>query len=165
MSDLVIVSFNDEASAFEARATLVRLQKEYLIEMEDAVVITHGEDGKVKLHQAVNLTATGAVTGTFWGLLVGLIFLNPLLGAVVGAGAGAAGGAMTDIGINDTFLKEVGAKLSAGQSAVAVLIRKVTADKVMEKLKEIHAHGHVIQTSLSDEQEAKLRALLEKQAS
>jgi len=146
MSDLVIVSFKDEATAFEARATLVRLQKEYLIDMEDAVVITRGDDGKVKLHQAVNLAAAGAVGGTFWGLLVGLIFLNPILGAVVGAGAGAVGGALSDVGIDDKFLKEVGASLNNGQSAVAVLIRKITADKVLEQLKSLHAHGQVIQT-------------------
>ena len=162
MSDLVIVSFKDEATAFEARATLVRLQKEYLIEMEDAVVITRDEKGDVKLHQAVNMTAAGAAGGTFWGLLVGMLFFNPLLGAVVGAGAGAVSGALTDVGINDKFLKEVGSSLDNGQSALAVLVRKMTADKVLAQLGAIHAHGHVMQTSLSDEQEAKLREVLEK---
>ena len=86
MSDLIVVAFDDEATAFELRAALVKLQKEYLIEMEDAVVVTKSADGKVALHQAVNLTATGAVGGGMWGALVGLLFLNPLLGAAVGAG-------------------------------------------------------------------------------
>ena len=88
MSDLVIIAFPDEATAFEARAELMKLQKEYLIEMEDAVVITRSEDGAVRLHQPINLTGAGAVSGTLWGGLVGLIFLNPLLGAAIGAGAG-----------------------------------------------------------------------------
>ncbi len=101
MSDLIVVSFPDESTAFELRAALVKLQKEYLIEMEDAVVVTKGADGKVKLHQAVNLTAVGALGGTFWGTLVGLIFLNPLLGAAVGAGSGAISGALSDVGIED----------------------------------------------------------------
>ncbi len=101
MSDLVIVAFPDEATAFEARAELVRLQKEYLIEMEDAVVVTRDETGDVRLHQAVNMTAAGAVGGTMWGALIGLIFLNPLLGAAAGAGAGALSGAFTDVGIKD----------------------------------------------------------------
>ena len=161
MSDLVIVAFPDEATAFEARAELVRLQKDYLIEMEDAVVITRDEKGDVKLHQPVNLTLAGAAGGTFWGALIGLIFLNPLLGAAAGAGAGALSGALTDIGINDDFLTDVGRALDRGQSAVAVLIRKMTADKVLAQLEKFHAKGRVIQTSLSGEAEARLRAVLE----
>ncbi len=92
MSDLVVISFDDEHTAFEMRAELVKLQKEYLIEMEDVVVVTKDDKGKVKLHQAVNLTAAGAVGGTFWGMLIGMIFLNPLVGAAGGAGAGEVSG-------------------------------------------------------------------------
>jgi uncharacterized membrane protein len=165
MSDLIVVAFDDEATAFELRAALVKLQKEYLIEMEDAVVVTKSAEGKVALHQAVNMTAAGAAGGAFWGVLVGLLFLNPLLGAAAGAGAGAISGHFTDIGINDKFMKEVGEGLPAGGAAVCVLVRKVTGDKVLERLSEFHAKGRVIQTSLSDGQEAKLRAQLEKPAS
>ena len=124
MSDLVVIGFGDEHAAFEMRAELAKLQKEYLIEMEDAVVVTKDEHGKVKLHQAVNLTAAGAVGGTFWGMLIGLIFLNPLLGAAVGAGAGALSGKLGDIGINDKFMKDLGETLTAGTSALFVLVRK-----------------------------------------
>ncbi len=162
MSDLVIVAFADEATAFEARAELMRLQKEYLIEMDDVVIITREEDGDVKLHQPINLTSAGAVGGTFWGALVGLLFMNPLLGAAVGAGAGALTGRMTDIGINDAFLADVGRSLDKGGSAVAVLIRKMTTDKVMARIEAFRSKGRVIQTSFSAEQEAKLKAMLEK---
>ena len=79
MSDLLVIAFNNEADGFELRTELVKMQQEYLIELEDAVVVTRDADGKVKLHQAVNLTAAGAVGGGFWGTLVGLLFLNPLL--------------------------------------------------------------------------------------
>lgn len=161
MSDLIVVSFPDEATAFDLRAALVKLQKDYLIEMEDAVVVTKSADGKVKLHQAVNLTAVGAVGGTFWGTLVGLIFLNPLLGAAVGAGAGAVSGALSDAGIEDRFMKEVGASLENGGAAVFVLVRKVTGDKVLAALGEFRAKGKVVQTSLSADQEEKLKALIE----
>lgn len=161
MSDLVIIAFPDEALAFEARAELVKAQKEYLIEMEDAVVITRSESGEVKLHQAVNLTSAGALGGGLWGGLIGLLFLNPLLGAAVGAGAGALSGALSDIGINDDFLKNVGASLDKGGSAVAVLIRKMTADKVLARMEPFHAKGRVLQTSLTAEQEAKLKAAFE----
>ena len=160
MSDLIVVAFDDEATAFELRAALVKLQKEYLIEMEDAVVVTKSADGKVALHQAVNLTATGAVGGGIWGALVGLLFLNPLLGAAVGAGAGAISGKLTDIGINDQVMKDIGATLTNGGAAVCVLVRKVTGDKVLEGLAAFKDKGRVLQTSLSKEQEDKLKAFI-----
>src|SRR5262252_8795372 len=124
MSNLVVLGFNNEADAFEMRAALARLQSQYLIEMEDAVVVTRDANGKVHLHQPVNLTAAGALSGTFWGSLIGLIFLNPLLGAAVGAGAGAISGALTDVGINDQFMKDLGNTLKPGTAALFVLVRK-----------------------------------------
>lgn len=162
MSDLVIVAFPDEATAFEARAALVGLQKEYLIEMEDVVIVTRAEDsGDVKLHQAVNLTAAGAAGGTMWGTLVGLLFLNPLLGAAVGAGTGALVGRFSDIGINDDFIRDVGRSLERGGSAICVLIRKMTGDKVLERLEPFRAKGRVVQTSLSKDSDEALRRLFE----
>ena len=161
MADLIVVGFDDEATAFELRAALVKLQKEYLLDMEDAVVVTKSADGKVALHQAVNLTAAGAAGGGMWGALIGLLFLNPLLGAAVGAGAGALSGKLTDIGINDGFLKDVGSALTPGGAAVGVLVRKVTGDKVLERLGEFRAKGRIIQTSLSNEQEEKLKSAIE----
>jgi uncharacterized membrane protein len=158
MSDLVVIGFDDEHAAFEMRAALAKLQKEYLISMEDVVVVTKDEKGKVKLHQAVNLTAAGAVGGTFWGMLIGLIFLNPLLGAAVGAGAGAISGKLSDIGIDDKFMKELGETITAGSSALFVLVRKATPDKVLAELKGFR--GKVLKTSLTEDKEEKLREVL-----
>ncbi|SDZ75827.1 DUF1269 domain-containing protein [Rubrimonas cliftonensis] len=162
MADLVAVAFDDPADAFALRAELAKLQKDYLIDMEDAVVVTHEEGGKVRLHQPVNLTAAGALGGTMWGALVGLIFLNPLLGAVVGAGAGAVSGWLTDIGVDDARMKEMGEALPEGGAALFVLVRKFTGDKLLERLEAWREKGRVIQTSLSEEQEQRLRALVEK---
>ncbi len=162
MSNLIVVVFDDETTAFEMRTALVKMQKEYLIEMEDAVVVTKNEAGKVQLHQAVNLTAAGAVGGGFWGTLIGLIFLNPLLGAAVGAGAGAISGMLTDIGINDKQMKELGESFQPGSSALFVLVRRATEDKVLEGLKDFAGKGKVFQTSLSKDDEDGLRAALEK---
>lgn len=161
MSDLIAVAFDEPETAFEARGKLTRLQKEYLIEMEDAVVVTRDEDGKVKLHQATNLTAAGALGGSFWGLLIGLLFLNPLLGLAVGAGAGALSGYFTDIGIDDDFMKKLGEDLKPGGAAVFVLVRKATPDKVMQELSEFSGRGRVLRTSLTTEDEAKLREVFE----
>lgn len=165
MSDLVIVAYPDEATAFEVRAELMRMQKEYLIEMEDIVVVTRDETtGDVNLHQAVNLTARAAIGGGFWGALVGMLFLSPVVGAAVGAGAGALAGKATDIGINDDFMRDVGRTLEKGGSALCVLIRRMTADKVLDRLAQFRTKGRVIQTSLSKQGEAMLREILEERA-
>jgi uncharacterized membrane protein len=160
MSNLVVIGFDDEHKAFAMRAELAKLQKEYLIEMEDVVVVTKNDKGKVKLHQAVNLTAAGAVGGSFWGMLIGMIFLNPLVGAAVGAGAGALSGRLRDIGISDDFMKELGETLKNNTSALFVLVRKATPDKVLEALKGFK--GTVLKTSLTKDKEEELREVLEK---
>lgn len=156
MSDLLVIAFDDEATAFETRAELVRMQQEYLLQLEDAVVVTRPE-GQITLHQAVNLTAAGAVGGTMWGALVGLIFLNPLVGAAVGAGAGALAGRFTDVGINDDFIRDVSNAVPPGGSAVFLLIRKMTTDKVVARLQQFSRNGRILRTSLSEADEARLR--------
>jgi uncharacterized membrane protein len=162
MSNLVVVTFDDASTAFEVRAELAKMQKEYLIDMEDAVVVTKDGEGKIKLHQAVNLTAAGAVGGSFWGMLIGFIFLNPLLGMAVGAASGAISGAMADIGINDKTMKEMAESFKPGGSALFVLVRKSTPDKVLERLAPFAGKGKVIQTSLAKDREDALREVLEK---
>ena len=161
MANLIAVTFDDTKTAFDLRAALAELQSEYLIEMEDIVVVTREENDKVKLHQPVSLTAAGAAGGSFWGLLIGMVFLNPLLGVAVGAGAGALSGKLTDIGINDDFMKELGKGLPEGGAAVFVLVRKATADKVLDRLQAFRGKGKVLQTSLTKDSEEELRALLE----
>ena len=161
MSTLVAVVFDDESTAFDMRAKLAKMQKDYLIELEDAVVVTRDQKGKTKLDQAVNLTTAGAVGGGFWGLLIGMIFLNPLLGAMVGAGAGALSGKLTDLGIDDKMLKDIGKSLKPGTSGLFVLIRRATTDKVLAGLKEFTGKGKVFQTSLNKDDENALREVLE----
>src|SRR5210317_1304596 len=158
MSNLVVIGFDDEHKAFELRAELAKLQKEYLIEMADVVVVTKDEKSKVKLHQAVNLTAAGAASGSIWGLLLGMVLLNPLLGMVAGAGVGAIGGKFTDIGIDDKFMKELGETFQPGSSGLFVLVRNATPDKVLEALKGFG--GKVLKTSLTADKEETLREAL-----
>lgn len=161
MSNLIVISFPEEQLAFQMRAELAKLQKEYLIDMEDVVVVTKDDAGKVKLHQAVSLTAMGAMGGGFWGMLIGLLFLNPLLGAAVGAGAGALSGKLTDIGVNDDFMRQLAASFQPGCSAIFILVRKATTDKVLDALQPFHGKGKVLQTSLTKDDEAELRKVIE----
>ena len=160
MSILIVVGYQDIHKAEEVRLQLGKLQRDYLLDLEDAVVVVKNDKGKVKVNQAFNLTAAGAMSGGFWGSLIGLMFLNPLLGLAVGASAGAVSGALTDVGIDDKFMKELGATLTPGSSALFVLLRNpLTApDKVLDELKG--TGGTILKTSLSHEDEAKIQAAL-----
>ncbi|HYB41161.1 MAG TPA: DUF1269 domain-containing protein [Candidatus Methylomirabilis sp.] len=157
-STLVVIEYDDQYKAEEMRLKLRKMQKEYLLDLEDAVVAVKDERGKIKLHQSINLTASGAVSGGFWGALIGLIFLNPLLGMAVGASAGAVSGALTDVGIDDKFMKELATGLPSGSSALFVLVRKATPERVLEEVKGMG--GKILKTSLNHEDEAKLQAAL-----
>ncbi len=158
MSDLVAIAYDDQETAENVRRTLVDLSKEKVIELDDAVVVTRDEKGKVRLHQAINPVGAGAAGGALWGSLIGLIFLMPLMGFAIGAASGALAGSLTDSGVDDTFMKDVGQRLTPGTSALFLLIRKSTPDKLLPRIE--HFGGHVIQTSLSDEEEQRLRSAL-----
>ena len=158
MSDLVVIAFPTEAKAEEVRLKLLSMQQEYLIELGDAVIAVKDDKGTVKLNQLMNTTAVGAVSGTFWGALIGLIFLMPLAGAALGAASGAIGGALTDVGINDKWMKETAAAIQPGSAALFLLVRKLTTDKVLEGLKG--EGGTVMKTSLDHTKEAALQEAL-----
>ena len=158
MSTLVVIDYESEVKAEEVRLSLLKMQKDYLIDLVDAVVVVRDEKGKVRLRQLHNLTAAGAASGGFWGALMGLIFLNPLFGFAIGAAAGAISGALRDVGIDDNFMKELGRTLKPGTAALCVLIRQMTADKVLEELQKYG--GTLIKTNLCNENEAKLREAL-----
>ncbi len=160
MSTLVVVAYPNEFQAEEVRLRLLKMQQEYLVDLEDAVIAVRKEDGKIKLLQLHNLTGAGAVSGGFWGLLIGLLFMNPLLGAAVGAGAGAISGALADVGINDQFMKQLGQNLKPGGSMLFILFRSITLDKALQEL--AGTGGTIIQTSLSHEDEQRLRDAMDK---
>src|SRR5438552_7578019 len=146
MSDLVVIAFPTEAKAEEVRQKLLAMQKEYLLELGDAVVAVKDDQGHIKLNQLLKTTAVGAVSGAFWGTLIGLIFLMPLAGAALGAAGGALGGALTDVGIDDKFMKEAAQTLESGNAELFLLIRKMTTDKVLAALQGVG--GTVMRTSL-----------------
>ena len=160
MSDLIVFGFNDEFKADEVLVKLARMQKEHLVDLEDAVVVVKNQKGKVKIKQTQDLVAEGVSSGGLWGILIGLLFLHPILGVTAGIIGGGLSGALTDIGINDDFIKELGDTLEPGTSALFTLVVKVTPDKVMEELRPFNPK--VLRTSLSKTDEESLRAALEK---
>jgi uncharacterized membrane protein len=158
MSDLVVIEFPSEAKAEEVRHKLLDMQKEYLIDVGDAVIAIKQPNGRIKLNQMFHPAMAGAAYGTLWGTLVGMIFLMPLAGAALGAASGTLAGALTDVGINNRFMKDVAASLESGNAALFVLIRKMTTDKVLADLKG--EGGKVLRTSFDHSKEDALRAAL-----
>ncbi|MHA6762495.1 DUF1269 domain-containing protein [Streptacidiphilus sp. PAMC 29251] len=155
MSNLIAVAYPDVATAEQVRALLADLQKQKLIQLEDAVIVERKEDGKVKLHQSVSTTGAGAAGGALWGGLIGLLFFMPFLGAAIGGATGAAVGAAQNFGVDDDFMRRVGENLTPGAAALFVLVQNAVQEKVIPQLAPFG--GQLIQTSLSDEDETHLR--------
>ena len=152
MSTLAVFTFRDETGAEQMSDKLLGLQKPRLLSLADATVVVRRQDGKVKVKQAVSLVGAGALGGAFWGMFIGLLFYAPWLGLV----SGALSGALNDTGVDNKFITEVAAKIEPGHSALFLLVESWTEDKVMDEIKDLNAE--VLQTSLSKEDEAKLKA-------
>jgi uncharacterized membrane protein len=158
MSTLIAVAYPDRDTAEAVRRELIEATKERILDLEDAVVVVHDPDGKIRLHQAVSTTGAGAAGGALWGGLIGLLFLAPVVGMAIGAASGAAAGKVSDVGINDDFLKTLGAKLTPGSAALIALGSSQARDKVIERVRPYG--GEIIQSNLGEEQEAHLREAL-----
>ena len=158
MANLVAVAYDDMDQAQSVMRSIGELVKEHSLTLEDAVIVEHKENGKLKLHQP-SLTGLGAASGALWGGVIGLLFLVPVFGMAVGAAAGAAGGAASDTGVDDSFVKELGAQLPAGGAAVIVLVQEATRDKVVPEISKYG--GRVIQSSLSNEQQEAFQEALD----
>jgi uncharacterized membrane protein len=156
VSDLVAIAYPDVATARQVTSNLGQAQKAHLIELDDVAIVEHRQDGKIKLHQP-SLAGVGAAGGALWGGLIGLIFLAPLFGMAIGAATGAAAGAMSDAGVDDKFMKDLGTKLQPGGAAVIALVRQANMEKI---LAEVKVPGEVVQTSLTSDAEQALRDAL-----
>jgi uncharacterized membrane protein len=159
MSDLVVLAFDSEGGAAGFSSEILRMQKMKLLTLEDAATVVRHSDGKVKVKQANNLVGAGALGGAFWGMLIGLLFFMPWLGMAVGAISGALSAKFADIGIDDEFIKSVGSAITPGTSAIFLMIREATPDRVLEEIRG-HTNVKVLQTSLSREAEDRLREAL-----
>jgi uncharacterized membrane protein len=155
MSELVVLAFDNEEGALQARDRLLAIQKRRMLQLADAAVVVRRQNGKVKVEQLHSLVGSGAFGGAFWGLLIGLLFAAPWMGLALGAAAGAAIGGMTDHGVDDEFIEKVGKTVEPGHSALFLLIHKVNLETWLDELTEFNPT--VLQTTLSEEDEAKLR--------
>jgi uncharacterized membrane protein len=152
VSHLVVPSLDNRDDAERVFDLAGDLARQQLLQLQDAAYAWRDDKGKVRIQQAINLT--GAASGALWGTLIGLIFLNPLAGLAVGAASGAVAGKLTDVGIDDDMIKQIGQQLQEGKAAVFVLARSATADKVVEALKPYSPT--IIQTNLTKDREEEL---------
>ena len=162
MSDLIAVAFDDEFKAERVRLDLMQMQHKHLVDLEEAAVLVHKKDGKVKLHHVTHFTVPVALGGGFVGSLVGLMLINPalaLLGLVTGAGLGAVIGSLKEVGIEEKFMEDLGSHLKPGSSALFIVAKKARPQAIVEELKKFG--GKVLQTSLKHDDEEKLRAALD----
>jgi uncharacterized membrane protein len=156
MATLTVWKFPGAGGAEEAIRTLEQLQSQELIKVHDAAVVSWPADKKKpSTRQLHNLAGAGALGGAFWGLLFGLIFFVPLFGLAVGAAAGAIGGSLTDVGIDNDFIKRIREQVTPGTSALFAL----TSDAVLDRVRDAFAgkQAELLETNLSAEQEARLR--------
>lgn len=158
MSNLIAIAYPDKATAEQVARNLDEARKGHLIELDDLVIVERRADGKIKLHQP-SMTATGALGGAAWGGLIGLLFLVPFLGMAIGAASGAAAGAMSDAGVDDNFMKELGAQLQPGGVALVALVRNANVPKLLEDVK---IPGKIIHSSLDEATETALSEALSK---
>ncbi len=161
MSNLIAIAYPDKSTAEQVAANLDEARKGHLIELDDLVLVERRDDGKIKLHQP-SMATTGALGGAAWGGLIGLLFLVPFFGMAIGAATGAAAGAMTDTGVDDNFMKELGAQLQPGNVALVALVRNANMEKV---LADVKIPGRILHSSLDEETEKRLSDALAKAGS
>lgn len=170
MNPLVVLGFDGIHTADVVINKLRTLHKEHLLDLEDACVVERDGDGKVHIKQAVNLTALGVSygkpSGSWLGTLVGFMFVNPRtgmpLGATAGAGADAVSASLAEYGIKTDFTGRLKEIIPENSSALFVLIRKVSAEKVLADVAPYKPR--ILQTPLPNDAEAKLRAALSRAA-
>lgn len=154
MADLFVLGFPTKEKAEAVMELARQLQKEELLDLEDAALVWRTGEGKIKVQQAFSPVGAGAASGALWGTLLGLLFLMPVFGLAVGAASGAIAGKLTDLGINDRFMKEVAATLEPGSAAVFALVRRSTSDKVRAALAPYEPK--IIHTSLPTDKETEI---------
>ena len=153
MATLTVWKFDDAGAAEKAVATLESLAKQQMINLQDAATVSWPAGAKKpKTRQLRSMTAAGALGGSFWGLLFGLIFFVPLLGLAVGAAMGALGGSMSDVGIDDDFIKRARNEITPGTSALFLMSSDAVIDKVRDAFSGQRAE--LVSTNLSNDQEA-----------
>ncbi len=184
MANLIVVGFKkDMYRASDVLNQLQGMDEDWSVDLHDAVAVYRDYNGKLRVDQSFQMTTgEGAGWGGLWGSLIGATLAIPFTGgasAAVAAGAIAAGalgggalgagaGALDaswwkdEFGIPDDFVKNVGAMILPGDSAVYALLRTPNPDVVMDQFRGYG--GTILSTTLSRDQQKKVERVLDAKA-
>ena len=154
MSELIIIGYDDHATAERAQSKVIELQRNFVLNLSGLAVVRVDEDGKKHIDTPGSIVGVSAASGALWGMIIGLLFLVPGVGLLVGGAWGALAGLAGKAGINRSLRERVDGLLTPGKSALVVMAKKLTEDKFAAAMAEFG--GTVLKTSLSDEAENEL---------
>ncbi|HSO69550.1 DUF1269 domain-containing protein [Tessaracoccus sp. Y1736] len=154
MSELIIIGYDDHATATKAQDAVIGLQRDFVVNLSGLAVVRVDEDGKKHIDTPGSIVGVSATGGAMWGMIIGLLFLVPGLGLLIGGAWGALAGAASKAGVNRSLRERVDGLLTPGKAALVVMASKITEDKFSAAMAEFG--GTVLKTSLSDEDEKAL---------
>ena len=155
MSEMIVLGFENETEADKFGATLAQLQKDMIVQLQDAAEVIRDADGKPHVKHGNHLVGIGAMGGAFWGMLFGFIFLVPFLGLAIGAAMGALFGKMGKTGIDRQVLEQMGDAVPPGKAGWFLLISQMTEDKFLAAVQGTNAK--LVRSNLSHDQEEELK--------
>jgi uncharacterized membrane protein len=155
MSELMVLGFENEVEADRFGLTLAQMQKDMIVQLQDAAEVVRDPDGKPHVKHGHDLVGVGAMGGAFWGMLFGLLFFVPFLGLAIGAGMGALFGKLGKTGMNKEVLEQMGDAVPPGKAGWFLLIGQMTEDKFMTAVTGTGAT--LVRSNLTEEQEKDLK--------
>jgi uncharacterized membrane protein len=158
MATVTVLKFPTADGADKALATLQDLQKQDLITLQDAAIVSWPNGRKAPGTKQLNLVTTGALGGAFWAMFFGLIFFTPLFGLAVGVAVGTLGGTFRDYGIDEDFVRRVRGAVTEGTSALFLMTSDALTDRVADSMTRLDSE--VITTNTSKDQERRSREAL-----
>jgi uncharacterized membrane protein len=154
---MFVAAFVDEGAAKEVLKRMKKAKRSGDFYYDDAVVIRSNRKGKIRTKETGDMSAgKGAEIGALVGGVLGL--LGGPAGVALGAGLGAAAGGLVvlrDSGFSNESLKEIGAALPPGTSAIVA----TTSQEFVEAVREQAQEGATL--SMAHEIGADIRANLE----
>ncbi len=159
MSHILVITFDDADEAGKVREAIKKMEKQGHISLDDSAVIVKDEEGKIHVKNELDRgVKVGAGVGSLLGLFIGFLFGGPIGSMIVGAAGGAGVGALTDMGIQKSFVKDVAASLEPSNSALFVIVRDANPNAAVAALKPYK--GEVYHTSFPPETEENMRRVL-----
>ena len=159
MSDLIVLTFDNDEEATQVMETIKGLRKEAFINLDDTAVVVKDKDGKLHVKNEVDRgIKLGAGVGSLLGLFIGMLFGGPIGAMLLGGAGGALVGKLVDMGVDQQFVKQLKEELEPGSSALFLLVRDAHANAALAALRPYK--GTVYHTTLGPDAEQELQRVL-----